>query len=162
MTRFRSLLILGLFTLVAGGYLAAQEKPRVEERSQQYPGSNPHLNDKESIRGGMSLYAGCAASAMASTHWAIAVQTSSPTCLERPTRRCSRRFAKAYLDRKCRPAPGPIMRCCRSWRISATWAPSRRHRRCPPEMSRTASSCIRSSVRTVTGSLGKAAASARS
>ena len=56
MTRFRSLLIFGLFTLVAGGYLAAQEKPRVEERSQQYPGSNPHLNNKESIRGGMSLY----------------------------------------------------------------------------------------------------------
>ena len=56
MTRFRSLLIFGLMTLVAGGYLAAQEKPRVEERSQQYPGSNPHLNNKESIRGGMSLY----------------------------------------------------------------------------------------------------------
>ena len=56
MTRFRSLLIFGLITLVAGGYLAAQEKPRVEERSQQYPGSNPHLNNKESIRGGMSLY----------------------------------------------------------------------------------------------------------
>jgi putative heme-binding domain-containing protein len=57
MTRFRSLLIFGLMTLVAGGYLAAQEKPqRVEERSQQYPGTNPHLNNKESIRGGMSLY----------------------------------------------------------------------------------------------------------
>jgi putative heme-binding domain-containing protein len=56
MTRFRSLLIFGLITLVAGGYLAAQEKPRTEERSQQYPGSNPHLNNKESIRGGMSLY----------------------------------------------------------------------------------------------------------
>jgi len=56
MTRFRSLLTFGLMTLVAGGYLAAQEKPRVEERSQQYPGSNPHLNNKESIRGGLSLY----------------------------------------------------------------------------------------------------------
>jgi putative heme-binding domain-containing protein len=56
MTRFRSLLIFGLITLTAGSYLAAQEKPRVEERSQQYPGSNPHLNNKESIRGGMSLY----------------------------------------------------------------------------------------------------------
>ena len=56
MTRFRSLLIFGLMTLAASGYLAAQEKPRREERSQQYPGSNPHLNNKESIRGGMSLY----------------------------------------------------------------------------------------------------------
>ncbi len=56
MTRFRSVLIFGLITLFACGYLAAQEKPRVEERSQQYPGSNPHLNNKESIRGGMSLY----------------------------------------------------------------------------------------------------------
>jgi putative heme-binding domain-containing protein len=56
MTRFRSLLIFGLITLVAGGYLSAQEKPRVEERSQSYPGSNPHLNNKESIRCGMSLY----------------------------------------------------------------------------------------------------------
>ena len=35
--------------------MAAQE-PRREEISQQYPGSNPHLNNKESIRGGMSLY----------------------------------------------------------------------------------------------------------
>jgi putative heme-binding domain-containing protein len=43
-------------TLIAGGYLTAQEKPQREERSQQYPGSNPHLNNKESIRGGMSLY----------------------------------------------------------------------------------------------------------
>ncbi len=53
MTRFRSALILGLMTLAASGYLAAQER---EERSQQYPGKNPHLNNKESIRGGMSLY----------------------------------------------------------------------------------------------------------
>jgi putative heme-binding domain-containing protein len=56
MTRFRSLLIFGLMTLAASGYLAAQEKPEREERSQSYPGSNPHLNNKESIRGGMSLY----------------------------------------------------------------------------------------------------------
>ena len=56
MTRIRSVFIIGLVTLVASGYLAAQEKPQREERSQQYPGSNPHLNNKESIRGGMSLY----------------------------------------------------------------------------------------------------------
>lgn len=56
MTRFRSLLIFGLMSLAAGGFLAAQEKPQREERSQTYPGSNPHLNNKESIRGGMSLY----------------------------------------------------------------------------------------------------------
>jgi putative heme-binding domain-containing protein len=53
MTRFRSLLILALTTFAAGGYVAAQAP---EVRSQQYPGSNPHLNNKESIRGGMSLY----------------------------------------------------------------------------------------------------------
>ena len=53
MTRFRSLLILALTTFVAGSYLAAQEP---EVRSQTYPGKNPHLNNKESIRGGMSLY----------------------------------------------------------------------------------------------------------
>ena len=56
MTRFRSLLTLALMTLVAGGYLAAQEKPQREERSQTHPGTNPHLNNKESIRGGLSLY----------------------------------------------------------------------------------------------------------
>ena len=56
MTRFRSLLIFGLMTLAASGYLAAQEKPQREELSQSYPGKNPHLNNKESIRGGMSLY----------------------------------------------------------------------------------------------------------
>ena len=53
MTRFRSVLILGLMTLAASGYMTAQER---EVRSQQYPGTNPHLNNKESIRGGMSLY----------------------------------------------------------------------------------------------------------
>jgi putative heme-binding domain-containing protein len=53
MTRFRSALILGLVGLAASGYLAAQER---EVRSEQYPGNNPHLNNKESIRGGMSLY----------------------------------------------------------------------------------------------------------
>jgi putative heme-binding domain-containing protein len=56
MIRFRSVLILGLMTLAAGGFLAAQEKPQREVRSQTYPGTNPHLNNKESIRGGMSLY----------------------------------------------------------------------------------------------------------
>ena len=56
MIRFRSVLIFGLMTLVASGFLAAQEKPLREVRSQTYPGSNPHLNNKESIRGGMSLY----------------------------------------------------------------------------------------------------------
>lgn len=56
MTRFRSLLIIGLMSLAAGGFVAAQDKPEREVRSQTYPGSNPHLNNKESIRGGMSLY----------------------------------------------------------------------------------------------------------
>src|SRR3989337_582100 len=56
MAPFRSVLILGLMTLGAGGFLAAQEKPEREVRSQTYPGSNPHLNNTESIRGGMSLY----------------------------------------------------------------------------------------------------------
>jgi len=56
MTRFSSVLILGLVTLAGSSYLAAQAPERKEERSQQYPGSNPHLNNKESIRGGMSLY----------------------------------------------------------------------------------------------------------
>lgn len=56
MTRFRSLLIIGLISFAASGFLAAQEKPEREVRSQTYPGSNPHLNNKESIRGGMSLY----------------------------------------------------------------------------------------------------------
>jgi putative heme-binding domain-containing protein len=45
-----------LVTLAGGSYLAAQTPERKEERSQQYPGKNPHLNNKESIRGGMSLY----------------------------------------------------------------------------------------------------------
>jgi putative heme-binding domain-containing protein len=58
MTWFRSLLLLCLFTLVAGGFLAAQapQEQEREVRSETYPGSNPHLNNKESIRGGMSLY----------------------------------------------------------------------------------------------------------
>ena len=56
MTRFRSLLIFGFMSLAAGSFLAAQEKPDREVRSQSYPGSNPHLNNKESIRGGLSLY----------------------------------------------------------------------------------------------------------
>jgi putative heme-binding domain-containing protein len=56
MTRFRSLLIFGLMSLAASGFLAAQEKPVREVRSDTHPGTNPHLNNKESIRGGMSLY----------------------------------------------------------------------------------------------------------
>ena len=53
MTRFRSVLILQLMVLAASGYMAAQER---EVISQQHPGKNPHLGNKESIRGGMSLY----------------------------------------------------------------------------------------------------------
>jgi putative heme-binding domain-containing protein len=53
MTRFRSVFVLGMLSLAASGFLAAQEK---EVLSEQYPGKNPHLNNKESIRGGMSLY----------------------------------------------------------------------------------------------------------
>jgi putative heme-binding domain-containing protein len=53
MTRFRSLLVFGLITLVCSGFVAAQDR---EVRSEKYPGTNPHLNNKESIRGGMSLY----------------------------------------------------------------------------------------------------------
>ncbi len=52
MTRVRSALILALIAL-AGSFVAAQER---EVRSERHPGSNPHLNNKESIRGGMSLY----------------------------------------------------------------------------------------------------------
>lgn len=53
MIRFRSVFIFALMTLAVSGYLAAQER---EVRSDAYPGKNPHLNNKESIRGGMSLY----------------------------------------------------------------------------------------------------------
>ena len=56
MTRYRSLLVFGLMPLAASVFLAAQEKPVREVRSETHPGSNPHLNNKESIRGGMSLY----------------------------------------------------------------------------------------------------------
>jgi putative heme-binding domain-containing protein len=56
MTRFRSLLTFGLVAFAASSFLAAQEKPEREVRSETHPGSNPHLNNKESIRGGMSLY----------------------------------------------------------------------------------------------------------
>jgi putative heme-binding domain-containing protein len=57
MTRFRSALITSLIALSASGYLAAQQpEEKREEISQQYPGKNPHLNNKESLRGGMSLY----------------------------------------------------------------------------------------------------------
>jgi putative heme-binding domain-containing protein len=53
MTRFRSVLLLGLMVLAAGGFMRAQDR---EVRSEEHPGKNPHLNNKESIRGGMSLY----------------------------------------------------------------------------------------------------------
>jgi putative heme-binding domain-containing protein len=46
-------------TLSTGAFLAAQApgaKPEREVRSDTHPGKNPHLNNKESIRGGMSLY----------------------------------------------------------------------------------------------------------
>jgi putative heme-binding domain-containing protein len=43
-------------SLAASSFLAAQEKPVREVRSDTHPGTNPHLNNKESIRGGMSLY----------------------------------------------------------------------------------------------------------
>jgi putative heme-binding domain-containing protein len=56
MTRFRALLVFGFMSLAASGFLAAQEKPVREVRSETHPGANPHLNNKESIRGGMSLY----------------------------------------------------------------------------------------------------------
>src|SRR5688572_33315993 len=56
MTRFRSLLIFGFMSLAASGFLAAQEKPVREVRSDNYPGSNQNLYIKESIHGGMSLY----------------------------------------------------------------------------------------------------------
>jgi putative heme-binding domain-containing protein len=56
MTRFRSLLTFGLIAFAASSFLVAQEKPEREVRSEIYPGANPHLNNKESIRGGMSLY----------------------------------------------------------------------------------------------------------
>jgi len=52
MISFRTALLIGLTTLAAGGLLA-QER---EVLSDTYPGKNPHLNNKESIRGGMSLY----------------------------------------------------------------------------------------------------------
>ena len=56
MTRFRSVLLLACATLAASGFLLAQEKEKKEERSQTYPGTNPHLKNKESIRTGMALY----------------------------------------------------------------------------------------------------------
>ena len=57
MIRIRSVLVLGLVTAFAGALLGAQAQQQGREvRSETYPGSNPHLNNKESIRGGMSLY----------------------------------------------------------------------------------------------------------
>lgn len=52
MTRVRSALILALIAL-GSSFVAAQDR---EVRSERHPGANPHLNNKESIRGGMSLY----------------------------------------------------------------------------------------------------------
>lgn len=55
MTPFRTVLLVALSMLAASGLLAAQQQPQ-REVSQTYPGSNPHLNNKESIRSGLSLY----------------------------------------------------------------------------------------------------------
>jgi putative heme-binding domain-containing protein len=59
MTRFRALLVIGLATFCTTAFVAAQAPQGGQERevrSETYPGKNPHLNNKESIRGGMSLY----------------------------------------------------------------------------------------------------------
>jgi putative heme-binding domain-containing protein len=59
MTRFRALLVIGLATFCTSAFLTAQAPQAGQERevrSETYPGKNPHLNNKESIRGGMSLY----------------------------------------------------------------------------------------------------------
>lgn len=53
MTLFRSVLFVLMTTAVAGGVLLAQTR---DVKSDTYPGTNPHLNNKESIRGGMALY----------------------------------------------------------------------------------------------------------
>ena len=139
MTRFRSLLIFGLITLVAGGYLAAQEKPRREERSQQYPGSNPHLNNKESIRGGMSLYRRMCGEC----HALDATGYRGPSLIAYMANGAADEamfqvIRRGVREPKCRRATGPTTRYCRSSPISETWAPSRRRRRCPPATSRTA------------------------
>jgi putative heme-binding domain-containing protein len=55
MIPFRTALLVGLTALAASGMLSAQQQ-RGREVSETYPGKNPHLNNKESIRGGMSLY----------------------------------------------------------------------------------------------------------
>ncbi len=56
MTRFRTALVIALMAFATSGLLVAQDKPDKEVPSQTYPGKNPHLNNKESIRGGLSLY----------------------------------------------------------------------------------------------------------
>jgi len=47
-----------LLVFLAGGLLVAQERrPELEPgRSERYPGTNPHLGNKDSIRSGMALY----------------------------------------------------------------------------------------------------------
>jgi putative heme-binding domain-containing protein len=59
MTRFKALLVIGLATFCTSAFVVAQAPQGGQERevrSETYPGKNPHLNNKESIRGGMSLY----------------------------------------------------------------------------------------------------------
>ena len=56
MTRFRSLLVFGFMTLAASAYLAAQESPTARCARRDIPAAILILNNKESIRGGMSLY----------------------------------------------------------------------------------------------------------
>ena len=140
MTRFRSLLIFGLMTLAASGYLAAQEKPRREERSQQYPGKNPHLNNKESIRGGMSLYrrlcGECHALDATGYRGPNLIAYMANGAADEAMFQDIRKGVPGHA--KCRRATGPTTRCCRSSPTCATWAPSRRPRRCRPATSRTA------------------------
>jgi putative heme-binding domain-containing protein len=50
MTRTRSMLFLALVVLGTAGLVRAQQ------RSETYPGKNPHLGNKASIRSGMALY----------------------------------------------------------------------------------------------------------
>jgi putative heme-binding domain-containing protein len=52
MTRTRAIVILAVLSLASGVVLAAQRP----ELAQKYPGSNPHLGDKASIRSGMLEY----------------------------------------------------------------------------------------------------------
>ncbi len=161
MTRFRSLLIFGLITLVAGGYLAAQEKPRVEERSQQYPGSNPHLNNKESIRGGMSLYRRMCGEC----HALDATGYRGPSLIAYMANGAA---DEAMFQVIRRGVPGTEMPQSNRpdhemLQIIAYLQKYGRRRtganRCPPATSRTARSCSPSSVRTAIAWPARAAAS---